>query len=306
MAFYRSDPQMKAQLEELLDQLAKKGRPGLHKNISINWIRYSSPTPEPLSGIGASWLEQKLISPASVVKLIYAVAIEAWLQKDLLIETAELKRAVKDMIMHSSNDATSLVLDLLSGTTSGPSLFGERWDSWQKQRLLVNQWLATLQWPELNGANCCQKTWEDGPYGREQDFYKDGYVNKNALSTSATARVLEAIMTNQIISPPACKRLRTILARSLDEKHRQEDPENQIDGFLGEGLPKGSRIWSKAGWMSQVRHDAAWCSQPQGNPMLLVVFSQGRQSSKDKFLLPAIAKELFKIHMSNNSNICEN
>ena len=300
MAFYRSDPEMKAQLEELLDQFAKKGRPGLHKYISISWIRYQSPTPEPLSGIGAGWLDQKLIYPASVVKLIYAVAVEAWLQKDLLIETSELKRAVKDMISHSSNDATSFVLDLLSGTTSGPCLFGERWDSWQKQRRLINDWLDTLQWPELKGMNCCQKTWEDGPYGREQDFYKDGCVNRNSLSTLATARVLEAVMTNGIISPPACKKLRTILSRSLDEKQRKEDPENQIDGFIGEGLPKGTRLWSKAGWMSQARHDAAWFCQPQGNPMLLVVFSHGRQSSNDTFLLPALARELIKIHATNS------
>jgi len=191
------------------------------------------------------------------------------------------------------------VLDLLSGTTSGPCLFGERWDSWQKQRHLINDWLDTLQWPELNGVNCCQKTWGDGPYGREQDFYKEGYVNRNALTTSATARLLEAVMTNGIISPPACKRLRTILARSLDERQRKEDPENQIDGFLGEGLPKGTRLWSKAGLMSQVRHDAIWCCQPQGNPMLLVVFNQSRQSSNDTFLLPALARELIKIHSTN-------
>ena len=138
MAFYRSDPQMLSQLGDLLDRLAKKGRPGLHKYISISWIRYQSPTPEPLSGIGAGWLDQKLIYPASVVKLIYAVAVEDWLQKDLLLANAELERAMKDMITNSSNDATSLVLDLLSGTTSGPALFGERWQAWKKQRLLIN------------------------------------------------------------------------------------------------------------------------------------------------------------------------
>ena len=84
------------------------------------------------------------------------------------------------------------------------------------------------------------------------------------------------------------------------KKQRKEDPENQIDGFIGEGLPKGTRLWSKAGWMSQARHDAAWFCQPQGNPMLLVVFSHGRQSSHDTFLLPALARELIKIHATNN------
>jgi len=296
MAFYQSSPAMKSQLQQLLDEFAKKGRPGLHKNIAITWIRYSHPNPEPESGIGAGWSERKLFYPASVVKLFYAVATEAWIQKDLLLNSAELQRAVKDMIANSSNDATSLVVDLLSGTTSGPSLSGERWEAWQTQRLLINQWLQSLQWKELEKINCCQKTWEDGPYGREQDFYKDGYVNRNALNTLATARMLEAVMTNGVISPPACKKLRTLFSRSLDIRQRKEDPENQIDGFIGEGLPKGSRLWSKAGWMSQARHDAAWCSYAKGNPMLLIIFNQGRQGSIDKHLLPAIAKELTKIH----------
>ncbi len=296
MAFYRPNKKMDFQLKELLNHFANKGRPGLLKSIAITWIRYDQPNPEPGSGIGTGWLDQQLMYPASIVKLFYAVAIEAWLQKDLLLNSEELHRAVKDMITDSSNDATSLVVDLLSGTTSGPSLFGERWQAWQKQRLLINKWLRSLSWPELNEINCCQKTWTDGPYGREKDFYKEDKGTRNALSTSATARMLEAVMTNGVVSPPACYRLRALLARSLDQKIRNKDPENQIDGFLGEGLPPRTRLWSKAGWMSQARHDAAWCCLPQEAPMLLVVFSQGRQSSNDTFLLPALAHELMKIH----------
>ena len=81
MAFYRSDPQMNSQLGELLDQFAKKDRPGLHKSIAISWIRYDRPNPEPGSGIGASWSDKKFFYPASVVKLFYAIAVEEWLQK---------------------------------------------------------------------------------------------------------------------------------------------------------------------------------------------------------------------------------
>ncbi len=297
MAFYRSDPKMTAQLGSLLNQLAKEGRPGLHKSIAINWISYDQPSPEPCSGVGTSWSEQKLIYPASVVKLIYALAIEAWLQKDMLKDSAELQRSMKDMLSNSSNDATSFIVDVLTGTTSGPSLFGERWNAWQNQRLLINEWLKSFDWKELEGINCCQKTWGEGPYGREKDFYQGGNINRNSINTSATARFLEAIMTNSVISPPACKRLRTLLARSIDLTQRQADPENQVDGFLGEGLPKGTRLWSKAGWMSQARHDAAWVCQPQRNPMLLVVFSQGRQNSADKSLLPALSRELYKLHI---------
>ena len=88
------------------------------------------------------------------MKLFYAVAAEQWLQRDLIPEAEELRRALMDMIADSSNDATGLVLDLLTGTTSGPALQGERWQQWQRQRRLVNDWLAELAWPELEPVNC--------------------------------------------------------------------------------------------------------------------------------------------------------
>lgn len=285
---------MHAQLGSLLDQLEQEGRPGLRNNTAITWITYEKQNPSSKSGSGASWLNDKLLYPASVVKLIYAVATEAWLQKDLIPESEETRRALRTMIQESSNDATGLIVDLLTGTTSGPSLIGDGWDKWVTQRQLINKWLSELNWPELKGFNCCQKTWEDGPYGRERDFYESDNSNRNALSTDGTARILEAVMTNAFLSPRACKRLKEILSRSLDIKQRKENPLNQVDGFIGAGLPKGSQLWSKAGLMSTARHDAAWFSTPGSNPMLLVIFTMGRERSTDNFLLPAIANGLIK------------
>ncbi|KGG27398.1 MULTISPECIES: serine hydrolase [unclassified Prochlorococcus] len=295
MAFYRPDSAMQAQLTGLLDRLAAERRPGLHNSVAISWVRYDCSDPTPGSGSGAGWSDQRILFPASVVKLVYALAAEAWLQQDLLPEVDELRRAMRDMIADSSNDATSLVLDLLTGTTSGPSLLGESWQTWQQQRHLVNDWLQGLGWEELEKVNCCQKTWGDGPYGRERDFYGEGLGNRNALTTAATARMLESVMTDALVSPLACKRLRQLLSRSIDLLQRKADPENQVDGFLGEGLPVGSRLWSKAGWMSQARHDAAWWSLQGGRPMLLVVFTQGRERANDTTLLPAMARELSKL-----------
>ena len=249
--------------------------------------------PECGQGFGAGWGEQRCLYPASVVKLIYAVAVEQWLQRDLIPDGDELRRALSDMISDSSNDATGLVVDLLSGTSSGPELHGERWSLWQRQRRLVNEWLSELNWPELDGVNCCQKTWGDGPYGRERRFYGADNANRNALSTAATARMLEAVMTGAVVSPPACRRLRVLLSRSLDVAQRRADPENQVDGFLGEGLPLDCHLWSKAGWMSQARHDAAWFNQSGQPPTLLVVFSTGTDRSKDQRLLPELARLLY-------------
>ena len=302
MSFYQANDKMQAQLRALIDQYARDGRPGLHNSISVIWIRYQKPKPDVFSGIGASWSEKKLIYPASIVKLFYAVAIEAWLQKDLLPDSDAIREALKDMISYSSNDATSLIVDLLSGTTSGPSLSQLNWQKWKEQRNVINKWFRSLKWPELEDINCCQKTWSDGPYGREKEFYGEGRANQNQLTVEATGRMLEALMTNNIVSPLACKRIRSLMARSLDIDQRKSDPENQVDGFLGEGFIKGTKLWSKAGWMSTSRNDAAWCSHSQGNPMLLIVFCQGRQLANDTFLLPALANELQKIHLVDTEN----
>ena len=67
-----------------------------------------------------------------------------------------------------------------------------------------------------------------------------------------------------------------VFQRSLDPVGRKQDLENQVDGFLGAGLPLASKLWSKAGLMSEVRHDVAWWEAPNKNPMLAVVFTNGK------------------------------
>ena len=292
MAFYRPEPAMQQHLVALLDRLAADGRPGLHDQVAVTWVRYDTESPSNGSGSGAAWADQKLLYPASVVKLLYAVAAEHWLQRDLIPDSDELRRALLDMLADSSNDATGLIMDLLTGTTSGPPLRSPAWEQWQRQRRLVNDWFHSFGWPELERINCCQKTWGDGPYGREQVFYGENNNNRNALCTAAVARILEAVMTDGVLSPPACQRLRARLARSLGKSDRLNDPENQVDGFLGEGLPEGSQLWSKAGWMSQARHDAAWWCIDEQPPCLLVVFSEGQERAGDEQLLPLMATQL--------------
>jgi hypothetical protein len=296
MAFYSLDPAMGQALNALVKQLEAEGRPGLEASLSLTWLRLD-PDPEGPPPRGASWNGDCLRYPASVVKLVYLVAAEAWLQRRLIEDDPELRRALETMIRDSSNDATSLVVDLLSGTSSGPSLPPVRFERWAQQRRLVNDWLNSLGWPELAGCNACQKTWDDGPYGRENDFYGVDRNNRNSLSTEATARLLYAVVRDRLVSPPACARMRGLLRRSLDPLARQADPLNQVDGFLGGGLPEGARLWSKAGWMSQARHDAAYIEVDGQAPVVLVAFSEGRAAAADETLLPEISRRLLSLDL---------
>ena len=90
--------------------------------------------------------------------------------------------------------------------------------------------------------------------------------------------------------------LRSFLKRNLDKVVLKNDSLNQIDGFLGEGLPESINLWSKAGLMSEVRHDSAWWTNSQSLHTLLVVFCDGEKYSKDTSFLPSIAKEVYEFN----------
>ena len=292
MEFYKNDKNMLVYLKEIINILSRDGRPNLHNKISITWVRYEDKIPKCGDGFGASLSKDKIFYPASIIKLFYGVAAEVWIQKNIIYENEELLRAMSDMISESSNDATSLVIDTLTGTNSGPSLPYEKYKIWKKQRLVINEWLTKFNWQEFKSINCCQKTWQDGPYGREKDFYGKDNSNRNKLTTNSTARLLESIMTGNLLSPKATRRQKKYLFRSNNLVKRSLDSNNQIDGFIGEGLSENTYIWSKAGWMSEVRHDAAWWSQKDSVPMMAVIFTQGKDLSEDNKLLPEIGKYL--------------
>src|SRR6185369_3328330 len=82
------------------------------------------------------------IYPASVVKLFYLAAVHQWLVDGKLKDTPELRRALKDMIVDSSNDATHYVLDSLTGTTGGPELPDAEMKEWGEKRNAVNRYFS--------------------------------------------------------------------------------------------------------------------------------------------------------------------
>jgi hypothetical protein len=291
MGFYRQDPALEAWLAAAVGRIVQ-GREGWDGAISVTClIADGDPPGAGVSRVrGASLAGDQSRYPASVVKLFYLAATEAWLAQDVVSDGPELRRALADMIRDSGNDATSYVVDLLTGTGSGPELPPEPFLRWSVQRQLINRWFEGMGWPEWQGCNACQKTWAEGPYGRERQSYGSALENRNRLSTEVTARLMQAVMAGEWVSPQASARMRELLARTLDPAARREDTENQVDGFLGEGLPAGSRLWSKAGWMSQARHDAAFCMVPEAPPFVLVAFGEGHGPATDDTWLPGLCR----------------
>jgi beta-lactamase class A len=156
----------------------------------------------------------------------------------------------------------------------------------------VNRYFKSLGWEELDTINVNQKTWCDGPYGRERAFYGELMENRNLLTTEAVARLLHSIVGGVAVSGERSQFMMRLLHRSLNPTELAADPENQVTGFLGGGLPQTARLWSKAGLMSRVRHDAAYIELPDAPPYLLVVFTEGRDHSQNEAILPFISQQV--------------
>ena len=304
--FFDQAPDLQSALEKVLEA-AWETFPYLARNqIAATWVVYDPPFPINTGGAitstefwqhrprGASYRGVERIYPASIVKLFYLVAAYEWLEREMIPASAELDRALRDMIVDSSNDATGLVLDILTGTTSGPELPPGPFETWQHQRNLVNRYYQSLKWPELETINVNQKTWCDGPYGRERLFVGETFENRNMLTAEATARLFHSIVGGVAVSGARSQTMMDLMKRSLDPRILATDPENQVTGFLGAGLPLTASFWSKAGLTSKVRHDAAYIELPDQIPFLLVVFTEGIEQAKNEAILPFISQALIE------------
>ncbi len=311
MTFFRKDEQIETLGDRILEATEAKFPQLTRNQIAFTWIIYDPPVPVNTGGAlspqafwnypvrGFSYRGVERIYPASVVKLFYLVAVHEWLEKGMCQASAELERAMRDMIVDSSNDATSLVVDVLTGTTSGPELSPGPFETWKSQRNIVNRYFQSLGWSDMEIINVNQKPWGEGPYGRERLFLGELMENRNMLTTNATAQLLHSIVGGVAVSSVRSQAMMTLMKRSLNPDELAVESENQVTGFLGGGLPQDAQLWSKAGWTTQVRHDAAYVELPQQRPYLLVVFTEGMHS-QNQAILPFVSQQIAEALVSLN------
>ncbi len=225
------------------------------------------------------------IYPASVVKLFYLAALERQLEDGKVTLTPELTRGLRDMIVDSSNEATQYILDVITDTSSGAELPQKQFDLWQNKRNRVNRYYASMGYTNIN-VN--QKTFCEDAYGIEQQSRNYKSENRNALTTNATARLLAEIVTGRMNTPERTTQMMALLSR--DWSKPSTDTDNQAVGFTGKLLIDrkmiGTMLWSKAGWTSKARHDAAYIETPDGLKFVLVIFTENHANERD--IIPMI------------------
>jgi beta-lactamase class A len=222
--------------------------------------------------------------PASVIKLFYLVAAHQQMEAGQIADTPELRRALSDMIVHSGNEATAYVLDVLTNTTSGPELPPAELAAWHDRRNAVNRWFHGRGYCEIN-AN--RKTWNDGPYGRDKQAVDQFVPARNSLTANATARLLAEISAGKCVSAARCAQMLELMKRDFADPKRADQ---QACEFIGAALPATAKLWSKAGYMSVARHDAALVELPGGGKFALVIFTE--RHSEEKEIIPAIARQI--------------
>ena len=238
--------------------------------------------------------------PCSVVKLFYLVAAQARLAEGAIGFDEALDRAMRDMMLYSSNMATNYVIDLVTGTTGDTLLEGEALVEWRERRQWVNRYFAGFGWPELEPINVMQKLMDDVRYGRERQLLAADGSNHNRLTTDATARLIHELLLGRVVSPDRSASVLDYLRRPLDADWVAAEPLAQVRGFFGEAMPKGTKLWAKSGWSQWLRdpvsswgrHDACYAEPPDGPAFTLVAFTHGKEISQSAGCLPFIARSV--------------
>lgn len=265
---------------EAINKFAAKGL--THDNIAVTLIDMR----DAANLKQADFRGEMKIYPASVVKMFYLAAAHRWLEDGKIKLTPELERGLKDMIIDSSNDATGYIVDVLSGVGSGAELPENEFKIWANKREAVQRYFDSLGYTNINIK---QKTFCEDAYGREQQFRgKDG-INRNKLTTNATARLMAEIVLGKSVTEARSRQMMDLMKRDWEAKG---DAEDQARGFTGIALPKGAKLWSKAGWTSKTRHDAAYVETTDGQKFILVVFTENIASERE--VIPTVARVVLR------------
>ncbi|MBA3850259.1 MAG: serine hydrolase [Opitutus sp.] len=245
-----------------------------------------------LRGDGPRWAHHRGDErhyPASVIKLFYLAYAHHLLETGALSDSPELQRALRDMTVESYNDATATVVDHISGATGGPELPPAELAAWHDKRMAVTRWFEAQGYRNVLAV---RKTWAEGPYGREKQDADANPPRRNFLSTNDTARLLLEIAQGRCVTPARSAQMLGLMERDLVKAAATGDADCEGVGFTGPALSPGMKLWSKAGWTSWTRHDAALIGLPGGRRVIIVTFTEATDHADNRQIIAAVARRV--------------
>jgi hypothetical protein len=236
--------------------------------------------------------------PASISKLFWMVAFFGELQAGKKGGDQISEEDLYKMIQNSDNEPASSVLDWLTDTQSGSNLSRDDLDTWKNNRNSVNNFFAKAGYQNINVS---QKNFPIPklkllkPEGRELQM-RGSQSNplRNSLTTYETARLLYEIATQQSVSLIFSQKMQYLLRRDYEQEKLKEY--DSIKGFIGERLsPNEIELYSKAGWTSDSRQDAAIVISRDGKAKyILVIFGDDPAFANDWDFFPDVSRTVYE------------
>ncbi len=277
------NPQLQATVNAMVAWVERQGLP--LAALSITLMDVTRPDAPQIAG----YQQQELRYPASVVKLFWLVTFLAYQQAGGLSPQPGEVIDLNAMMQQSSNDAASVVVDAITGTTSGAELPPGLLAEWRQKRERLNHFFRGAGYGYLNLKHKnfpIYSLGQEEPQGRERQLRGGSeQPSRNQLTTWQTARLLYEIYTFQAISPALSQKMQYLMERPPAGRTQN------LAGFLGAGLPFDAHLMGKEGQTSTSRHDAVVISRSDGRmAYILVVFGDAPAYSADDQFLPELSR----------------
>ncbi len=194
----------------------------------------------------------------------------------------DIYEAIDTSLRFSDNDALSLLLDFNTETTSGLRLDPKHFERFKNARALLNTVFVKKGYSQyLNLSNKC---FSFGPYGRDAQLVFDANgLGRNIITIEDVFRILKDISSD---FPELLQFMKREVANHQDEQCQ----------FIARGLEqykdKIENYYSKAGWTSKVRHDAALIDMKDSTQITFVIMTKNLSGFVD--LIPVLTKKIFE------------
>lgn len=293
---FKQSQKLQAIVNDVVNLAKAKGLPAQPLSITLIDAKTSET---------AGYQQDTLRYPASVVKMFLMVVLYAQIENGIWAEQEDFTPYLTKMIKESDNEATSFILDEITGTHSEPELNSEKFKIWKNKRQQVNRFFQQAGYKDINIS---QKTFPidymnlSEPQGSELQMLGNPIWNWNKITTKHAARlVYEICYAGQAVSPKASKKMCEWLKRDLNPKIWQKEPPessdfNPVRTFLGESLSHANvRLHSKAGWTSLTRTEAAMIATGDKGPTyILAIFAQDSAYASDVEIFPQMSRLVYK------------
>jgi hypothetical protein len=257
--------------------------------------------PSSFGAVGFAHRGGVLQYPAGLTAPFHMVHALAAQEAGRIAPHPDFDRALRDMVLWSSDSAANYVIDLLTGTTGDTALEGAEYLDWASKRARLDRFFWQLGWPEWEGCRILQKQGGDFRYGREARLAGEFGEGLNMLSPLCAARLLWELFEGDLpLAGPFLRPAQAFLARD-GASPDAVFPNFGLAEFLGGALPSGAKLWSKpahTGWTgdaktSWVKHDMARISVRGHAPLHVVLMTQSRGMAANSGLFGALGRVIW-------------